>query len=85
MKNKFRELSADSMPGLDTGEIFEQGRREDGGSTPSSKNKNLSFWKYFTPEGKLEWKSKEVLLLFCSGLRMNVIIVCRHLGRCFQI
>lgn len=33
-KNKCKELSAASRPGLDTGGIFEQARREDGGSIP---------------------------------------------------
>lgn len=37
MNNKFKRLSADSMPASDTGEILEQGRRGDGGSIPSSK------------------------------------------------
>jgi len=51
-------------------------------------NKTIRYLKYFTPEGKPGWKCKEVLLLFDSGLRMNVItyrMIPRHLGHCFQI
>jgi len=74
MKKNFKGLSAGSILASDIGEIFEQGKRGDGDSILAV-NKAICFLKYVTPEGKPEWKYKVglILLLFGSGLRVNLI------------
>lgn len=71
----FRGLFAGSMSASDIGEIFGQGRKGGGEGVPDI-NKSINFLKYITPEGKGKSKRKVglILLLYCGGLRENLIL-----------